>query len=88
METIFGNTMMVLSITMVVIGLPRQILKNRHEGRCGQDLFMILLPFGVWISRIGYAITIHSWYLLVPDLIGALLSCILLSQYWSYRKNS
>ena len=47
---------------------------------------MILLPLGIQVSRIFYSVTLDSVYILLPDILGAYLSCILLAQYVKYRK--
>jgi len=85
MEHIFGSLTMVLAISMVVMGLPSQIIKIYKSKKCGLSFLMVVLPLLVYSSRVGYAITIHSWYILIPDVLGVIFSTILLVQYRLYK---
>jgi len=82
---ILGTLTLVLAVAMVVIALPRQIRKNEKEKKCGLDILMVILPLGVYTSRACYAVSIESWYILIPDALGVFFSIILLLQYFKFR---
>ncbi len=86
MEQALGTLTLILAILMAVIALPSQIKKNALEKRCGQSFWMTILPLSVYLSRAGYAVTIGSWYILIPDTFGIIFSAVLLFQYFKYRK--
>lgn len=86
MEKFFGNMTMTLAILMVFIGLLSQIKKNYKEGRCGMHLWMVVLPLSVYVSRVGYAFTIGSWYILIPDTAGVIFSLVILWQFFHYSE--
>lgn len=86
MNNVLGTITMILAVAMVVWALPRQILKNRREQKCGLALSMILLPWGVYVSRAIYAFSIGSWFILVPDALGVVFSSVLARQYYRYRQ--
>ncbi len=81
---LFGSTAMVCAIAMALVGLPLQIKKNRLERDCGQPFVLISLAFGVYFFRALYALSISSWYILIPDSIGTFCSAILLHQWYRY----
>ncbi|HCC23216.1 TPA: hypothetical protein DF272_03490 [Candidatus Falkowbacteria bacterium] len=86
MQEIFGTSTMLLAIIMIVIGLPSQIRKNKHDKRAGLSYFMTILPPLVYISRIIYSIVIEAWFLIIPDGLGIIFCVILFGQYFKYRK--
>jgi len=88
MEQIFGSATLILAVSMVVIALPSQIIKNHRDKKCGLSFLMVTLPLSVYISRACYAVTIKSWFILVPDTLGVLFSTILLIQYLKPRKSN
>lgn len=87
-QNFFGTMTMVLATAMSFVGLPAQIRKNYQEKRCGLPLTMMLLVFGVYTSRIGYALSIKSIFLLIPDTAGAVFSAIILFQYYQYKERT
>ncbi len=76
---------MAFGVAMTLLGFPAQIRKNRKEGKSGQPLLMVWLPLGVFVSRVAYASTIGASWMLVPDILGALMCLILLGQWFKYR---
>ncbi len=87
MQDLFGTMTMIFAIAMVFVGLTAQVIKNAREKRCGNPLTLIVLALAVYLSRTGYAITIESYYILIPDMAGSLLGFISLFQ-WFYYRNS
>jgi len=85
-EDFSGFVMMLFAVTMVLVAIPSQIRKHYKEKRSGLSFLMLLLPFGTYASRLYYGFTIKSWYLIVPDVIGAALFIVLFAQYFYYRK--
>ena len=85
-QQIFGTMTLVFGIAMVFIGLTAQAIKNHREKRCGNPLALAALALAVYLSRAAYAITISSFYILVPDVVGIVLSSIIIFQYYHYRR--
>jgi energy-coupling factor transporter transmembrane protein EcfT len=88
MESLFGTMTMVLAISMVVIALPSQIVKNSREKKCGLSMWMVLLPLAVYMSRTCYAMQIKSWYIVVPDVLGVIFSIIIFVQFFVYKQKT
>ncbi|MFA5888759.1 MAG: hypothetical protein WC857_00795 [Candidatus Paceibacterota bacterium] len=82
----FGRLTMILSILMVLVGLTNQVRKNYKEKRAGNPLSLAILATSVYFSRASYALTISSFYILVPDMIGVLLGGVAVYQHFHYRK--
>ena len=85
-QQIFGTLTLVFGIAMVFIGLTAQVVKNHREKRCGNPLALATLALAVYLSRTAYAVTINSFYILVPDVVGIVLSSIIIFQYYRYRR--
>ena len=83
-KKMFGRSTLIFAILMVFFGLSSQVLKNYHQHECGLSFLMVILPLAVYVSRSLYSFTIKSWYIFVPDVIGVILSLILLTQYILY----
>ena len=86
MEQIFGSLTLILAVSMVVIALPSQIIKNYREQKCGLSFLMTALPLSVYVVRACYAVAIKSWYILIPDSLGVLFSVVLVYQYLKKKK--
>lgn len=80
MEHFFGLVTLILGVAMVVIGLPKQILKQHRERRVGVTTILVFLPLGVYVSRSIYALLIDSYYIAIPDVIGIIFSSTLMYQ--------
>ena len=80
----FGSLTMSAAIAMVFLGLPAQIKKNRREKKCGQPFLLAFFGLLVYMSRIGYAITIRADYLILPDIAGAGMAAVILFQFFKY----
>lgn len=80
MEHVIGLTTMILAVAMVVIALPKQIIKNHKDNRVGITLWLVILPLGVYASRAMYGLLIGSKYIMIPDVLGVLFSSVLLYQ--------
>ena len=87
MVNLFGSITMFLAIIMVVIAFPSQIKKNHKEKKCGFSFLMVILPLAIYVSRTIYSVMIKSWYIMIPDILGILVSSILLVQFFWYRRN-
>ena len=83
-EDVFGWITMFFSFAMVVIGLPVQIWKNKKEKTCGITILIVAGALCIHSSRMLYALSISSWYLLIPDSVGVTLSIILFRQWYVY----
>ena len=86
LEHFFGTLTLVFGILVVTLGLTAQVVKNYREKRCGNPILLLILVAFANVSRIGYAVTLGSWYLLIPDVLGSILLVINLYQFFRYRK--
>ncbi|MBI2676464.1 MAG: hypothetical protein HYX21_00710 [Candidatus Yanofskybacteria bacterium] len=86
LEHFFGTLTLVFGILLVTVGLTAQVVKNYREKRCGNPILLLILVAFANMSRIGYAVTLGSWYLLIPDVLGSILLVINLYQFFCYRK--
>jgi len=82
----FGRLTMVLGILMVLIGLTNQVRKNYKEKRAGNPLSLAILATSVYLSRASYALTISSFYILIPDIIGVILGSVTVYQHFHYKR--
>ncbi len=87
LKELSGLATLIFGISMVLFGLTAQVLKNRREKRCGNPLVLALLALAVYISRAIHALTIKSFYIMIPDLIGIALSFIMVYQFIKYKKH-
>jgi len=85
-QNVLGSLVTILGIAMILIGIRAQIKKNKDEERCGQPLSLIILALAVFICRGLYALSIGTYFIFIPDAIGAVFSGIILRQYFKYRK--
>jgi len=85
-KIISGYATMFFGISMVLFGLTAQVIKNRKEKQCGNPLVLALLAMMVYISRATRAITIGDLFILIPDVIGVILSLVMIGQFIKYRK--
>lgn len=83
-KTVSGNITLCLALGMVFLGLTSQVWKNYMDHNCGQTLMMTVMPLLVQVSRAVHTAIIRDWYILIPDTIGAVLSLVLLWQWYSY----
>lgn len=86
-EHFFGTLTLLFGVLTATIGLTAQVIKNYREKRCGNAFLLMALAMLTNLSRIGYATTINSWYLIIPDAVGTILSFVTLYQFVHYRKS-
>jgi len=87
LENFWGTVTLVMAMAMIFVGFPSQLIKHYREKRCGLTMPLILIPLSLYFARINYCVLIKSWYILIPDVCGALLMSIGLVQYFLYRRN-
>lgn len=85
-QQIFGSITLVLGIALVLIGITAQVIKNYKDKRCGNSSVLFVLVLAVYLSRAAYAITIGSFYILIPDILGIVLSSIIIFQSYYYGR--
>ena len=82
-----GIVVFVLSLSMVFYAMPKQILKNYREGKCGLTLAFILLPMAIQAARAIFAYNkgfSGAWYIYTPDTAGTIVASVLLLQYFGF----
>jgi putative effector of murein hydrolase LrgA (UPF0299 family) len=75
----------ILGLLMVLWALPAQVIKNHREKRCGVVLPLIFLPIALYTVRAIYATQQGAWGIVLPDVVGVLISLICLAQWFVYR---
>lgn len=83
METFFGSMTLVLATAMVCIGLPMQI-KKTHKNKKAISKWLAWLALSVYLSRAIYSGIIGSYFILVPDIFGAIFSLVMVAQCYLY----
>jgi L-lactate permease len=71
---------------MVLWALPTQFIKNHKNKQCGVVLPMAIMPFLVCTVRAIYASQREAWGIVVPDIVGAIISLGIVFQWFKYRK--
>lgn len=79
-----GEITLFVGIGMVTMGFPFQIFKNWREHECGIDPVLITVALVLYVVRIPYQMSVRAWYLLPSDVLGLLLSSVLVWQYLNY----
>ena len=75
------------SLTLVLIGIPAQILKNYREKRSGQPLTTILISLGFYSSQIAFFFVTQAYLPLFSFGLGIIMWGITLAQYFLYHKS-
>lgn len=88
LQSFLGSSTMILASLMVLIAVPSQVIKNYKEKKCEFSFLMVILPLLVYISRSGYSLSIKSYFIFIPDIIGLIFFIIILWQYIKYKKPS
>lgn len=85
--SVIGILAAIASLTIVLLGLPAQIIKNYRRKSCdGIDpslIYSICVAYTLW-SLYGW--TKPDWFLAVSQTPGCVLAFILLFQLFHYRK--
>ncbi|HAU66414.1 MAG: hypothetical protein UT30_C0001G0087 [Candidatus Uhrbacteria bacterium GW2011_GWF2_39_13] len=79
-----GKMTLVCGIGMVLLGFPSQIYANWKAGECGMDPVLIMVALVLYGVRIPYQVSARVWYLLPADVLGLLVSIVLVYQYMIY----
>ena len=82
---ILGWIALIITLIYTGLGLPAQIRKNlltRSTG--GLSLFMTVLLFLTFSTWVAYGLVKPDWYIVVPNLTGAVCALVILWQFWRY----
>ena len=85
LENFFGSLTLLLASAMAVIALPMQALKT-YKTRETVSLWLASLALGVYLSRAAYSWIIGSYFILIPDVLGATFSLVILAQCAGYMQ--
>lgn len=83
-KTHLGKLTLFCGIGMVLLGFPAQIYANWKASACGIDPVLITVALILYAVRIPYQVSARAWYLLPADVLGLLLSIILVYQFTIY----
>lgn len=85
--SVFGVLAVIASLTIVVLGLPKQIIKNYRQKSCDgiepSLIYSICIAYTCWTL---YGWTKPDWFLIYSQTPGCILAFILLFQLFYYRK--
>ncbi|MEK7505681.1 MAG: hypothetical protein AAB597_02190 [Patescibacteria group bacterium] len=84
--TLVGSVLLCLSLMMIFAGFPKQIWNQYKTQACGISLVVVIPALGVFVTRAVYVgIKDQDWFIMIPDVFGAVFSFVLLLQYLKYR---
>jgi uncharacterized protein with PQ loop repeat len=87
---IMGWIATIITITYTGYGLPVQFRKNyKMKSTEGLSLSMITMMFLTFLSWVIYAAmkSPPDYYIMVCNFVGAVGACVILIQFWMYRKS-
>ena len=68
-------------------GIFAQVIKNfKTKSTQGLSLVMIVLSFVTFFVWFLYGVMKPDFYIAVPNLIGSIITAMILLQFWIYRK--
>ncbi len=77
-----------LSLIVTGLGLTAQVRKNKErksmEGLSSFYFFVLAISYSFWVV---YGIVSSDWVIILPMTIGALMSWIVVSQFFIYKKH-
>ena len=83
---IIGIITVALSLIVTGLGLTAQVRKNKKrksmEGLSFFYFFVLAISYSFWVI---YGIVSEDWILIIPMTIGALMSWVLVIQFFMYR---
>ena len=84
---LFGTLAVVASLTIIIVGLPKQILRNYRRKSCdGLESLLVWCVFIAYTFWSLYGWTKPDWFIVSAQTPGCILSFILLFQLFCYRK--
>ena len=78
-----------LSITIIYasFGIFTQVIQNfKRKSTSGLSLVMIILSFITFFIWFLYGVMKPDFYISIPNLIGSIITAMILVQFWIYRK--
>lgn len=87
LEMAFGFLAMMCGLATFIIGLSAQAIKQYKEKRCGISIVFAGLGTITCIVRIIYFILSGTYWTILPDVIGLLISSVILYQYGAYARH-
>ena len=85
--SIIGILAAIASLTIIVLGIPAQIIKNYRRKSCdGLDPLLIYSACVAYTLWSLYGWTKPDWFLVVSQTPGCVLAFIILFQFFYYRK--
>ena len=83
-KMLFGNMTMILSIVMILVGLPAQIYENYCAEECKISIVLVSLVLLAYTARIPYMASVRAWKAVPADVLGFIFSVIIVGQYFYY----
>ncbi len=85
-EAFFGLLAMVAGCLTFIVGLSAQALKQYREKRCGISIVFAGLGTATCAIRIVYFSLSGAYWTIPPDVIGLMISTVILYQYGAYER--
>ena len=86
LQQIFGSLAMVAGLLTFLVGLSAQAIKQYKEKRCGISIIFAGLGTLTCVVRICYFILAEAWWTIPPDIVGLLVSVVIIAQYGRYER--
>ena len=86
-ESFFGFLAMAAGITTFCVGLSAQAIKQYREKRCGISIIFAILGTTTSIVRMVYFALAGAFWTIPPDVVGLLISTVILYQYGAYERH-
>lgn len=84
---ILGIITVILSLVVTGLGLSSQVRKNierrNMEGLSFFYFFILAISYSFWVI---YGIVLHNWVIIFPMSLGAIMSWVVVVQFYIYRK--
>ena len=85
-KDLFGFLAMTAGLLTFIVGLSAQALKQYREKRCGISIVFAGLGTATCAIRIIYFSLSGAYWTIPPDVIGLLISGVILYQYGAYER--
>lgn len=86
MLNLLGVFAVLASLTIIVLGIPAQIVKNYRRRSCeGIDRKLIYSVSVTYLAWALYAWFKPDWFLFASQVPGFLLCLVMMYQFWLYR---
>lgn len=89
MTAFLGYLALTVSLTVLIWGLPAQIINNYRRKSCkGLSLSLMIMVFFAYLIWAVYGLSKPDWFLVFSQTPGAILTAVILMQFFKYRTSN